>query len=147
MSIICQIAWIFFSILAGPEEAAWSFPFRELPEQNFSRKDRDKQSLFAHRYGWFSVVVIGIGLSYAVTIAILHHFSFLFFTAYTFVLAFEYTLFFNSSYGVAIRKGIFYLGNTAKTDILIGQKRGKLMFALLVVLIVGLNIALKFIKK
>lgn len=142
MFFLTQIGWILFSIIAGPEEAAWSWPFRNLNEiDQFKKEDKDKQSLLAHRFGWFSVVVIGIIVSLLITKIELGGIDIGYSSIFVILLAFEYSVAFDGSYGVAIGKNIFYIGNTAKTDNAIGNA-GKAKFIICIAAIIILNIIL-----
>lgn len=140
---LVQFGWLLFSILAGPEEAAWSYPFRNLNFDQFDKDTRAKESKAAHRFGWWSVAIIGVLLSATTTLAELSKFNILYAAILAVIFMCEYSIAFDGSFGQSIGKGIFFIGSTAETDNRLGSTKGKLKFFICLGIIIALNVVLK----
>jgi hypothetical protein len=137
-----QLAWLAFAFFSGPEEAHFTWPFRELGEKEFPILTKQFHSKRAHAYGWTAVAVVGLLVGATTTFAVLQKFDFGFYFFLCSLLAIEYSWIFDSTIGMWINKGIYYLGETAGTDKIIGANRGKFKFYVCAVLSVALNILL-----
>lgn len=139
-----QFGWVLFSVLSGPEEAAWSYPWREFGEKQFPMADKKKYSKKAHRFGWFAVAVIGVVMAFMTSELVVGEIDAGLTLAFCFLLAFEYSIVFDGSYGLSIGQNFFFIGNTAETDQRIGSK-GKLKFFVLLILSIAINILIYFV--
>jgi phosphoglycerol transferase MdoB-like AlkP superfamily enzyme len=141
---IAQIGWILFAILCGPEEGAWSWPYRNLNTSQFDSVSKYRWSRVAHKMGWLSVAMLGIVYAALMTIT-LGTFKLWTYLLILACLAIEYWVFFDASYAKSIGKDIFYIGTTSSVDRFFGTKSGKIKFFAGLILIAGINVIIKIL--
>lgn len=140
MIYVFEIGFFLFAFFSAKEEVAFTWPFRELTPEHFPSAIKDRESKLAHNAGAWGVSVLlamilvagimGEGILPGVIAALL--------------CACIYSLVFDCRYSSGIGKGLFYLGNTARTDqdvlSFLGKYGGKLKALILTVVIIALNL-------
>ena len=139
--LIFQIGILLFAISSGVEEAAFTYPFREI---TFDLQTKFKKLKQAHRAGAVGVAMILIVVSLAelemtgrVVPGILAGAA----------CGLVYWLAFDISYSLCIGKGPFYIGATAATDgflkRILGKQAGFIKAVFCLVAIITINLIFK----
>lgn len=154
MLFFSQITILFFAAFCGPEEAAFTWPFRRVLNGSPIAKPYLKR---AHNFGAWGVGVVCVGMALQITIAkgcniSLHPFPWKaleFFTVLTLLYLFIYWLVFDAVYAKCINEKWYYLGTTAQMDKTLRRfgirNVGIYKAAFCVLAITVLNIAAKFL--
>lgn len=142
-----QICISLFAFASAFEEAAFTWPFRELI---FNFDVKMKQLKIAHRAGAIGVAILFASMG----IVLGHHYQadlemrFLVAIIATFSYAINYWLVFDIAYAKLIGKDWFYIGETADEDNwlrrILGRYAGEWKAVICVALIIGLNLLFKF---
>lgn len=144
-----QAGLLLFAVASAFEEAAFTFPFRELGNDQFPFETKFKQLRIAHRAGAFGVGMILLAVAFAegffyegpIEKKILA--GFLCAVACGLV----YTFTFDPVYAKRIGQHWFYLGGTAQTDNnwkkLFGIFAGELKAIICLAVIIGINLLFK----
>lgn len=137
-AISFQMIFLLFAVSSAYEEAAFTFPFREI-----DFKDKERQLKIAHRSGAMGMICLGLGAG------VIQAFSFpgLWIGFLTGIAClFCYWLVFDIVYAIRIGQKWSYLGSTAGTDQwltkLLGRNAGakKGLFCLIVLIAINLTI-------
>lgn len=142
--IVFQIGILLFAVASAFEEAAFTFPFRVLNENQFPFSDKKGLLKTAHRAGGFgvSIILLSIGVvQYRDTESIIAG------LLASGACGFVYWLTFDPVFALTIDQAWHYLGNTAGSDKglgkLLGKNAGQIKAAFCVVVIIAINLVYK----